>query len=504
MGNQYIHIRHATASVAFFFALSAPVVGLASGDEIDQLKRENAQMKEMLMQMQQQLENLTIKTNAMEAQDKAAASEKSGNVKAKKEDIAIATTGGGIRVKSSNGNQFKIGGRLMFDHDSYDSFWNKCRPPSPCHHHRSGSAEENEIRRSRLTISGNSAKNWAYKFTIDIDHEEEGASVDTGWLEYSESGVAVRAGKFKRPGMLEERTSSKWISTIERSIINELADATIGKPDFGGISLSYRTKGDLPMSAEVGVYDNEVEDDDHSDVYGIGGRFSISPKMGDNSFAHFGVSGYSVDYEGAKFLMRSRMGVHTVTRPFGTGNMSTDDVTQWGLELAYVSGPFSLQGEYMDVESDGTNNGACAERPHDDNKDNTCDIEMDGFYLQAAYTLTGEARGYKSGSGAFAAIKPKTKGGAWELVARYEDAEVDVDARGLNSELTRTVLGANWYVNNNVKFMLNYIDAEMDKCYGNVITVGPKQGNPHIHKACGNGTNKDDGNAISLRGQYVF
>ena len=26
---------------------------------------------------------------------------------------------------------------------------------------------------------------------------------------------------------------------------------------------------------------------------------------------------------------------------------------------------------------------------------NTCDIEMDGFYVQAAYTLTGETRGYK-------------------------------------------------------------------------------------------------------------
>ena len=499
---------HAVASVAFFLALSAPVAGLASGDEIDQLKRENAQMKEMLMQMQEQLQNLIIKTNSMEAQDKAAASKKGGNVKAKKEDITVATTGGGIKVKSSNGNQFKIGGRLMFDHDSYDSFWNEADG-------RDGSAEENEIRRSRFTLSGNSAKNWAYKFTVDIDHEGEGASVDTGWFQYSESGVAVKVGKFKRPGMMEERTSSKWISTIERSIINELAGATIGKPDFGGVSLGYQTKGDLPMSAEFGVYDNDDDQDeenDKSDIYGIGGRFSISPEMGDGSFAHFGVSGYSVDHKGQRLRMRSRMGVHTVGHPFETHSMMIDDVMQMGLELAYVGGPFSLQSEYMNVEFDGTDNGAggCLNlRPTNDpdedgyDRPDTCDIEMDGFYLQAAYTLTGETRGYKTGSGAFAAIKPKTKGGAWELVARYEDAEVDVDARGLNSELTRLVLGANWYVNSNVKFMLNYVDSEMDKCRGNFIDNAPE--NPrHSHAACGNGMNKDDGNAISLRGQYVF
>ncbi len=508
--------KHPTQSVAIsmalFCAFTSPVVfASAEGEEsayqkhIEYLQQENAQMKEMLMQMQKQLQDLAIRTNAMEQQakqDKAAAASKKGVVKARKENLTIATTGGGIKVKSDNGNQFKISGRLQFDHDSYDSFWNKADGSE-------GSAEENEIRRSRITLSGNSGKNWSYKFAMDVDHEGEGASVDTGFLKYSSKPMYVKVGKFKRPPMLEERTSDKWTATIERSIVNELSGAVVGKPSFGGVEIGYASKGDLPMSGAFGVYDAEVDEEDGSDVYGVGGRLSIMPKLDEDSFMHLGASGYSVDYKGENHRMRSRMGVHTAGRPFETQQMKSDDIDQLGVELAYVRGPFSLQAEYMNVESDGTDNAKCADVEEDTDGEgktiyataDTCDLEMDGFYLQAAYTLTGETRGYKAGSGAFAAIKPKDEGGAWELVARYEDAEVDVPGRGLSSELTRWVLGVNWYVNKNVKFMLNYVDSETDKCYGAPMM---DDADPFMHKVCGNGMRKDDGNALSLRGQYVF
>ena len=98
------------------------------GEEINHLKQENAEMKQMLMQMQEQLQEVMMKTNAMQQQAKKAAEgadKKGGMVKSKKEDITISTTGGGIKVKSSKGNQFKIGGRLMYDYDSYDDFWER-------------------------------------------------------------------------------------------------------------------------------------------------------------------------------------------------------------------------------------------------------------------------------------------------------------------------------------------------------------------------------------------
>lgn len=581
--------------VVLTLAMALPASALASGEEINHLKRENAEMKQMLMQMQEQLQEVMMKTNAMQQQAKKAAKEgdeDAGMVKSKKEDITISTTGGGIKVKSSKGSEFKIGGRLMYDYDSYDDFW------------ASDDADDTEIRRSRITLSGKTGKNWSYKFTTDIDHEGEGASVDTGYLKYSSKPMYAMLGKYKRPGMLEERTSSKWISTIERSIINELSGAAIGKPDFGGISVGFATKGDMPMSGVVGVYDDQVDElDDGGNIYGVGTRFSITPKFGDNSFLHAGASFYTVDYKGNTHRMRTRMGVHTTGRPFATDSHESDDIDQFGVELAYVNGPFSLQGEFMNVESDGTNNNACgsgiytpeeteeveispardrkylavqtAEAVLDPNDNsvvtpaqfaevdlgipeealadlaedeaygnlgvdgqgdttrdlvvkveevaavtevevtqkeemagfsNTCDIEMDGFYLQAAYTLTGETRGYKGGSGAFAAIKPKNEGGAWEVVARYEDADIDIPGRSLSADLERMVLGVNWYVNKNVKFMLNYVDSEVDGCTTSTRSYALDDGTASSEtedlsiKDC----NNDDGQAFSLRGQYVF
>ncbi len=610
---------------ALTLVIALPTFALASGEEIEHLKRENAEMKQMLMQMQKQLQEVIMKTDAMEQQAKKAAEgadkEKGGMVKSKKEDITISTTGGGIKVKSSKGNEFKIGGMLQLDHDNYDDFWG------------TDDAEENKIRRSRIVLSGKSGKNWSYKFTTNIDHEGSNDFIDTGFFKYSTGPVYMRVGKYKRPGMIEARTSGNWIATIERSIVNELSGAVLAKPSFGGIEVGFGTKGDLPMSGSVGVFDNELEEDDGGDTYGLGARFSLAPKLGGGSFLHAGASFYTVDYKGNNYRMRSRLGLSNTGRPFETSQHKTDDLDQFGLELAYVNGPFSLQGEFMNMESEGTDNAACGaagtytpaaeavlmeETVADENgtpvmekylvmqvatgnpnigtddpatdvdeaatdqsvmevevdlgvsqedlaayeegasfgaldTDNdgtpdgnvdaseggdfivreraltrmteamaaveevfepvsdTCDIEMDGFYLQAAYTLTGEARGYKSGSGSFTGIKPKGEGGAWEVVARYEDAEVEIPGRSLSADLERMLLGVNWYVNRNVKLMLNYIDSEVDGCSKTPRTFTVAEGSPegttvpeHDHAYAINKCNSDDGQALSLRGQYTF
>lgn len=484
-----MQIRHLTGP-ALALAAFLPATALADGGaaaEIEMLKRENAQMKEMMMRMQEQLQNVMIQTKAMQqaAQHQKGAGEK-GMVKSKKENIVIGTTGGGIKVKSSNGNKFKVGGRIMLDHYNYDEFWND---------EGEGSAEENQIRRSRFTLAGNSGKHWSYKLTVNVDHEGDGDSVDTGFLKYSSKPMYVRAGKYKRPGMLEERTSSKWLSTQERSILNEMAGSVFGKPEFGGVEVGFATKGDMPMSGALGIYDDEDEDGTGGDEYGIGARISASPKFGDDTFLHAGASYYNVDYAGEPLRIRSRMGIRTPSsRPFEVKRSFTDDIDQMGLELAYVTGPFSLQGEYMSLESDGQAGDAHAEIDDDEVTRIRSDIDMTGYYFQAAYTLTGETRGYKASSGAFKAIKPKGRLGAWELVARYEDADVDVKALNQEASLERLVLGVNWYVNKNVKMMLNYVDAEIKDC---------ATGDESAFVRCGR-NGKDNGDGYSLRAQYVF
>ncbi|EGG98718.1 Phosphate-specific outer membrane porin OprP Pyrophosphate-specific outer membrane porin OprO [gamma proteobacterium IMCC2047] len=53
------------------------------------------------------------------------------------------------------------------------------------------------------------------------------------------------------------------------------------------------------------------------------------------------------------------------------------------------------------------------------------DLEVDGYYFQAGYILTGESRKYKTGSAAFDKVKPG-KDGAWEIFARYDEMNADM------------------------------------------------------------------------------
>ena len=484
---QIRHLIGPALALAAFLPATALAAGHGAAAEIEMLKRESAQMREMMMQLQEQLQNVIIQTKAMQqAAEDRRSKRKKGMVKSKKENIVIGTTGGGIKVKSSNGNQFRLGARIMLDHYNYDEFWNDAG---------GGSAEENQIRRSRFTLAGNSGKHWSYKLTVNVDHEGDGDSVDTGFLKYSSRPMYVRAGKYKRPGMLEERTSSKWLSTQERSILNEMAGSVLGKPDFGGVEVGFATRGDMPMSGAIGIYDDEDEDGEGGDEYGIGARLSATPKFGDDAFLHAGASYYNVDYAGEPFRIRSRMGIRTPSsRPFEVKSSFTDDIDQMGLELAYVTGPFSLQGEYMSLESNGAAGAALVQEDGEYTGRIRSDIDMTGYYFQAAYTLTGEIRGYQASSGAFKGIKPKGGMGAWELVARYEDAEVDVKALDQEASLERLVLGINWYVDKNVKMMLNYVDAEIKDC---------ATGDENAFVRCGR-NGRDNGDAYSLRAQYVF
>ena len=368
-----------------------------------------------------------------------------GVVKTDGEDITVSTTGGGISVKSDNGNSFKLGGRIMMDYDFYDDVFSG----------GDGSSQsEGEFRRTRLTAAGSVKKDWKYKFTVNIDDQDESADVNTAYIDYAGFGpLTFRVGKFKEPFSLERLTSSKWISTIERNLTLDFLAGNLGsgQPDFGGVQVAGYHKDMSHFNWAVGVFDDGSEDEDGDDNYSITGRVTMTPHFGDNHFLHLGAAYSKRDIEG-RVRYRSRLGVHTADDGRPTfADAYVDDVDQLGLEAAYVRGAFSLQGEYIDASADGdlhpdaepiegfdTDNsnqvdGACYYAGSDGTLDNgdtpvSCDdIDFDGYYMQAAYTLTGETRGYKTKGAYFDKIKPQGQWGAWELVARYEDVDVDND-----------------------------------------------------------------------------
>tara|TARA_B100000989_G_scaffold149499_1_gene111471 strand:- start:523 stop:1887 length:1365 start_codon:yes stop_codon:yes gene_type:complete len=424
-------------------------------------------------EMKEQLQNALMKIQALEQVQKQKNSDKkSGVVKTKsKSGLTINTSGGGIKIKSGD-QKFAIGGRLMMDYDSMDSGFQS----------ENKSFSDMEWRRTRINIKGSFNKHWSYKATYDFKSDGDKANLDEGYLKYDTlKGFYITAGKTKADMMLEQRTSSKWISTIERGLLNEMNEKVnylVGKPgDGAGIKLGFYNKKNR-LSGALSVFDAYINDtdDDNDVIWHTTARLNYSPKLGKNNYAHFGISYGFVDYKGQTQDAKTKLGVNSLDfRRTLADEDDAGDITNLGVELAYVSGPMSFQAEYFDNETE--------------QDDGSKGYKWDGFYGQLSYVLTGETRGYKWKGAKFDKIKPAGKNGAVELVLRYEDISVDDPDEGTVAasevDVDRTVIGLNWYATNTVKFMANYSIVSLD----NEVNIAG---------------NTEDLDSVQLRAQYAF
>lgn len=412
-----------------------------------------------------------------------AASAQAGTITTDGPDLLIKTRGG-LEVHSANKDfGFKIDGRIQAHYDSFEGVYTPT----------GRGADEFYIRRAFLTLSGYAYSDWSYIFSLDF-----GDSGSGNWFEVSISYSGfewfdIKIGRFDLLPGLERATSSNWITAIERSPIYDLASWSQEKNGFG-VQVD-GTYADLLYAMAVLSRQNGNEDEetgrnkntflirgvvapiqDNSQLLHLGGSFalrSIENTPGSNS-APGNDSG----------AISSRLGVRGVTEDAIVNGSITlaegiddgfDGDQVWLLEAAYQFGAASIQGEYLRRDLDGKNGQA--------------DRKAKGYYLQAAYTLTGEPRGYRLKGGRFDRIRPANPGlGAWEVFYRYND--LSVEERGVaDREASVHTLGVNWYANDAVRVSLNYLMTDTD----NVVSQADRDAG-----------RDQDGHAISARLQYVF
>jgi phosphate-selective porin OprO and OprP len=135
------------------------------------------------------------------------------------------------------------------------------------------------------------------------------------------------------------------------------------------------------------------------------------------------------------------------------------------VEAAASAGPLYFQGEYFWYNVDRL---AVTGLPA---------LQFQGGYAQASWVITGETRSYNAGNGAYNGVTPKESfswahggWGAWEIAGRYSVMDLndrlgfaDGIAGGKQQVYT---LGLNWYVNRNMRFMLDYFHGKIDKDKG--------------------------------------
>ncbi len=346
-----------------------------------------------------------------------------------KNNGAKVSTKGGIKIKSADGkSKFQFGGRVMVD-AGYSNEDVKAL--------ESGT----EFRRLRLFAKGQLHKDWGYK--VQLDFSDNKIAIKDAYLQYKPLHLTV--GNFKQPISLEELTSSKYITFMERSL------PTV-------FSLSHRMgvgikRGGKNWSGAASIYGGNAKDaETGQEGYGFAGRFTFAPLAEKTKAVHFGVAlSREEPLDDADTIrFRQRPEFHAAsTRLVDTGTISNiDNIQRYGLEAAAVMGPFSLQAEYLK-----------ARVSRDSGFD---DVDFDGSYVTASYFLTGESRPYKAKKGTFGRVKPKSKSGAWEVAARYSTIDLN-DGTVKGGEEDNWTLGLNWYVNPQVRIMANYIDVDVDK-----------------------------------------
>jgi phosphate-selective porin OprO/OprP len=157
-------------------------------------------------------------------------------------------------------------------------------------------------------------------------------------------------------------------------------------------------------------------------------------------------------------------GRRLVSATVGSVNNPVVGGTMWGLDAGANFKNFYVAGEYHKYSLDR----AIGLSP-----------KFDGFYVEASWVITGEPKVYKVGGknneiGSWGPPKVNVpfspaggSWGVWELAVRYSQVDLNWNlgnASGIaGGEETAVTVGLNWYLNNNVRLMLNDIIMKVNK-----------------------------------------
>ena len=413
-------MRHSFLAVALATALGTATPAAVAADHSAELAALKAQLAE-----------LTAKVAELEARTDAQSDINIGTQQ-NIENIAATTpkveTKGGIKVTSPDRKfEASIGGRMHFDAYAFDR-------------DVVATTGTSEFRRARLTLAGK-ALGWDYKIEQDFAAGTNLEGLRDAHISTALWGGRATIGHFKPYRSMEELTSSNEIPMMERTFASS-SGLFNGRQYQQGVG--YQRSADN-YTAGFTVFNLRSPAGPRNEGMGAAGRVTWAPINNDNDTLHFGTWGSlenanqgSADLSAVANYAGRRGPVQTIATTTGA---SRNQVTSYGLEAAGAFGPLFFQGEYVNATF-----GQPLGR----------DQDVVTWYLQGSWLINGGHKGYKSATGVFAAPKVADKG-LWALTARYDTIEnKDIADR----EATSVILGVNYYVNPNLRFMFNYTQGD--------------------------------------------
>jgi len=367
-----------------------------------------------------------------------------------------AVTENGLGLKSKDGNTTaQFTGRIHMDYRHFspdygvgqttDSYQNLA-----------------EVRRARFGVRGQFNKDFKYQllanFGNDVGASSSSSTMDEMWVNYAANPEAqFQFGLFKMPFSLEQMTSSNNLDFMERSLVGQNDSELIPAKETGFMLHGIPTPG---LTYQLALSRGRANKDAVNDNFDYIGRVTTNlAELAGNKevIAHLGAA-YSIGtIKGGVTPSSGRTEARTQSGWFvGPALIGNTERTRGGLEAALAYKGAKIQGEYFNFTYDPTIGN---------------DQKIQGYYVQALYNLTGESHAYKDG--VFNWVKPSSpvgKGGngAWQVgvrVSEFDASNITV-AVGKTNRAVAMTYGLTWFANDNLRFMVNYVDTKFDSLVG--------------------------------------
>jgi phosphate-selective porin OprO/OprP len=369
-------------------------------------------------------------------------------------DGSVTENGFGLKSKDGS-NTIQLTGRLHMDYRQYSPDYGTGQTTDSYQNLA-------ETRRARFGVRGQFAKDFKYQllanFGNDVGASSSSTTADEMWVNYAANPeMQFQFGLFKMPFSLEQLTSSNNIDFMERSLIGQNDTEFIPAKETGFMLHGIPKPG---LTYALALSRGKANKDAVNDGFDYIGRVTtnIAELAGSKTYvAHLGAA-YSIgDIKGGVTPSSGRTEARSQSGWFvGPALSGTTSRTRQGLEAAFAYNALKLQGEQFMFKYDPTTGN---------------DQEINGYYIQAVYNLTGENHAYKDGT--FGWIKPNNpidKGGrgAWQVGVRMSefDASPIAVAAGKTNRATAMTYGITWFATDNLRFMVNYVDTKFNSLVG--------------------------------------
>jgi phosphate-selective porin OprO and OprP len=424
------------------------------------------------------------------------------------DDVQVSIDNGRPRIRSGDG-RFDIAIRGRFHGDTASFMQDDYGPATPETHR--DLAGGTVIRRAQIGVEGRFFKDFWAEMRLNFGGSDtESAAEAVNLMRIAYHGIPdwrLNVGIIQPIFTLADSVSSNEVTFMERAdVINTILDPFGGSDARRAVEITYQ-KSDLLYGGDnlvvSGAFTGQRTGSARTTQTGPLPCSSTSPCTDDEGTQVLGRLAYRLWSDGPANLQVGLSGASIVDPPArGTGvartiqfrdrpeiridgnrlvdtgsgtNMAATGGWLWGAEAGFNFANFYLAGEYIEFGIDRDRKFMAAPG----------DPEFSGWYVEASWILTGASKGYSATSqsnqygvwGNPRVIQPFSfDGNSWgevELALRYSELDLNWNegSPGLAAPLGGVrggeesiwTLGTNWYLNNNVRVMLNYLFVDVDR-----------------------------------------